>query len=111
MKLFPGQSLEDIADDEPVLVIRAADVEAPAIIRKAAFLYRARHGATKYADSLEAFADEVFAWQHADGNAAPPPERDDLPVVDDAPVDEPPASAPATTGARPDKATRRERRR
>lgn len=112
MKLFPGQSLEDVADDEPVFVVRAADAEAPAIIRKAAFLYRARHGATKLADNLEAFADEVFAWQHADGNAAPPPERDDLPVAEPAAAEEAPADPPERQGGTgPERATRKERRR
>lgn len=82
MPLFPGHDLDDLADDEPAFVIRASDAEGPAILRKAAFFYRARHGAGDYADQIEAFADEMFEWQHAEGNSAPPPERD--PVDTDA---------------------------
>lgn len=68
-----GQSLDDIGEDEPVWLVRAADAEGPSILRKAAFLYRARHGATVLAEAMESFADEMFAWQHAEGNAAPVP--------------------------------------
>lgn len=112
MRLFPGHNLDDLADDEPAFVIRAADAEAPAILRKAAFLYRARHGAGSYADEIEAFAEEMFAWQHADGNAAPPPEADVAPPPDpelSEPVEEP--GAPVPSSARPDEPDRIERRR
>lgn len=91
MKLFPGQTLDDVADDEPVYLLRAGDAETPSIMRKAAFLYRARHGANTLAGELEAFADEAFEWQHAEGNAAPPP------------VEPEPAPAKKTTAKRPAK--------
>jgi hypothetical protein len=73
MKSALDHDLADLADDEPVFLLRASDAETPAIARKAAFLYRARHGAEEMAARLEAFADEAFAWQHTEGNAAPPP--------------------------------------
>jgi hypothetical protein len=73
MKLFHDQSIEHVGGDEPVFLLRAADAETPSIARKAAFLYRARHGASDLADELDRFADEAFEWQHAEGNSAPPP--------------------------------------
>lgn len=89
MKLFTGTglSLEPVGDDEPVFMVRAADAETPAILRKAALLYRARHGAETLGRQLEAFANEAFDWQHQEGNAAPPPPAD------------PPKKAPAKRAA------------
>lgn len=83
MKLFSRHDLEDLGDDEPVFLIRARDAEAPGILRKLAFFVRARHGAHGLADEIEAFADEVFEWQHADGNSAPPPEPEEPVDVDE----------------------------
>lgn len=73
MKLFHDQALDDVGDDEPVFLLKASDAETPAIAHKAAFLYRARHGESDFADALDAFGDEAFEWQHTEGNAAPPP--------------------------------------
>ena len=73
MKLFSRQNLEDVAEDEPVFLIRASDAEGPNLLRKYAFLLRARHRADGLAAEIEAFADELFEWQHAEGNSAPPP--------------------------------------
>lgn len=74
MKLFSRHNLEDVAEGEPVFLIRASDQEGPNLLRKYAFLLRARHPrAHLLADEVEAFADELFEWQHAEGNAAPPP--------------------------------------
>lgn len=118
MHLFPGQSLDDIADGEPVYLVRASDVEAASILRKAAFLYLARHGAGGLAAELSAFADEVTAWQHTDGNAAPPPERDTPPAELEDELEDDQAEpeldvegAVAAGGARPDLPDRVERRR
>lgn len=95
MKLFPGQSLDELGEDEPVYLLRAGDAETPGLLRKAAFFYRARHGAGALADELEAFAEKAFEWQHRKGNAAPPP-----------PADEPaPAPAKASTKKAPAKKT------
>lgn len=75
MKLFHRHDLEKIGRDEPVFVIRASDAEGPNVLRKYAFLLRARHhGAEKLAEEIEEFAGTMFEWQHAEGNAAPPPE-------------------------------------
>lgn len=74
MKLFARHSLDDVAEDEPVFLIRASDAEGPNLLRKYAFLLRARHPrAHLLADEVEAFADELFEWQHSEGNSAPPP--------------------------------------
>jgi len=112
VKLFPGHNLDDLLEDEPAFLIRASDAEGPAVLRKAAFLYRARHGADSYASELEAFAEEMLEWQHADGNAAPPPEAD-VPAPPAPELSEPVKAkkAPAPSGADPSKATRKERRR
>ena len=32
------------------------------------------------ADEIEVFADELFEWQHREGNSAPPPQDDDVDV-------------------------------
>lgn len=94
MNLFPGQDLDEIGDDEPVYLLRAGDAETPSILRKAAFIYRARHGAVTLAGELEAFADAAFEWQHAEGNAAPPPVE---PVEEEkAPAKKAPAKKRAT---------------
>lgn len=74
MKLFSRHNLEDVAEGEPVFLIRASDAEGPNLLRKYAFLLRARHPrAHLLAAEVEAFADECFEWQHAEGNSAPPP--------------------------------------
>jgi hypothetical protein len=83
VKLFSRHNLEDVAEGEPVFLIRASDAEGPNLLRKYAFLLRARHPrAHLLADEVEAFADELFEWQHADGNAAPPPVDPEPDVVD-----------------------------
>lgn len=74
MKLFHRHHVAEIAEDEPVFLIRASDAEGPNLLRKYAFLLRARHpGTDGLASEIEAFADELFEWQHAEGNSAPPP--------------------------------------
>ena len=73
MKLFSRHNLDDVAEDEPVFLIRASDAEGPNLLRKYAFLLRARHRADGLAAEVEAFADELFEWQHSEGNSAPPP--------------------------------------
>lgn len=74
MKLFGRHDLKRVGDDEPVFLIRASDAEGPNLLRKYAFLLRARHhGTEELASEIEAFAETMFEWQHAEGNAAPPP--------------------------------------
>ncbi len=95
MKLFPRHDLDELDADEPVFLIRGRDLEGPGLLRKYAFLLRARHPrALQLADEIEAFAEEVFAWQHAEGNGAPPP-------LDDAPIDEDDGTAPPAAPEEP----------
>lgn len=85
MNLFDRQTLDDLGPDEPVFLIRGRDEEGPNLLRKYAFLLRARHpGALRLADEVEGFADELFAWQHREGNGAPPPSD---PVEEEEPRD------------------------
>jgi hypothetical protein len=92
VKLFARHDLGHLADDEPVFLVRGRDAEGPNILRKLAFLVRARHGAEMLAGEIEAFADEMFAWQHSEGRSAPPPERDEA-APSEATIEEEPAPA------------------
>lgn len=87
MKLFDRHNLADVGDDEPVFLIRASDAEGPNLLRKYAFLLRARHPrAHELADEVEAFAETMFEWQHAEGNAAPPPSDDEVQEISEGDV-------------------------
>lgn len=77
MKLFARHNLDELGEDEPVFLIRGRDADGPGMLRKFAFVVRSRHGAHGLADEILEFADELFAWQHAEGNGAPPPEPEE----------------------------------
>ena len=80
MRMFDRRDETEIGEDEPVFLIRASDAEGPNLLRKYAFLLRARHpGSERRAEEIEAFAETMFEWQHAEGNAAPPPAPEDPP--------------------------------
>lgn len=57
-----------IGEDEPVFLLRAKDITAPAIVRKWAYAQQAQNGTDEHAVALAlAQADAMEAWQREHG--------------------------------------------
>lgn len=101
MKLFARHDLKDVGKDEPVFLIRASDAEGPNLLRKYAFLLRARHPELgPLAGEIEDFAGTMFEWQHAEGNVAPLPSPEEAEPESPGPGSEP-EPPPADPGPSP----------